>query len=215
MRTSISCSCHVAPRARASSAVRADAPHVYAITKARASSPPPAPPIRLGHDRHPQRPDRGGRAPSVTPPADAYVIDGAGHDGLSGPDRHGPAGATRRAGGARAAHVPDAARSSIAGGGRTSCAPSVVAAGYCQGGHAGADEGSPSAGITTVLAMPAGESIRGQSALVNVLAAGRRAADRRHRRRPAAGAQRRAHAGGAARHVFRTGRSSCARIPSR
>ena len=56
------------------------------------------------------------------------------------------------------------------------------------------------AGITTILATPAGDAIRGQSALVNTALGARRAADRRRRRRAARPA-RRQESGRAAREL--------------
>ena len=74
-------------RSRLASRARADAPHVYAINGARLVTVA-GPPVASGTIVV-----RNGLIEAVgadvQPPADAVVIDGAGFDRLSGPDRHG------------------------------------------------------------------------------------------------------------------------------
>jgi imidazolonepropionase-like amidohydrolase len=147
-------------------AARADAPHVYAITGARIV-PVSAPPIDSG-----TLVVRNGFVQavgaSVAPPADAVVIDGKGltvYPGLI--DMGHPAGlavpAVETARDARTLMEAERARR------QALIRPQVEAAGYVKA-DAPELKRLASAGITSVLATPAGDMIKGRSSLVAVAA---------------------------------------------
>ena len=121
MRTSIKLSLAALILALAVPGVRADAPHVYAITKARIVTAAGAD-ISSGTVVIRRNVIEAVGA-NVTPPADAYVIDGTGMTVYPGPHRHGPGRHARCAGDSPTRERFAPARSSIAGGARTSCAP--------------------------------------------------------------------------------------------
>lgn len=145
--------------------VRADAPHVYAVTKARivtaagAAIPSGTVVIR----RHVIE----AVGANVTVPADAYVIDGTGLTVYPGLIDMGPAGTLD------VPAIPEPrtfrTREELDRWWRAN----ILRADVVASGHVKVDTPemmkAAAAGITTMLATPAGEVIRGQSALVNVL----------------------------------------------
>lgn len=165
MRTSIKLSLAALILALAVPGVRADAPHVYAITKARivtaagAAIPSGTMVIRRNVIE--------AVGANVTPPADAYVIDGTGMTVYPGLIDMGPAGTVD------VPAIPDPrtfrTREELDRWWRANILRAdVVASGYVKVDTPEMMKAA-AAGITTVLAMPGGEVIRGQSALVNVL----------------------------------------------
>lgn len=146
--------------------VRADAPHVYAITKARivtaAGAPIPAGTVIIRNDVIEAV------GPGAAVPADALVIDGTGLTVYPGLIDMGSAGAldTPVIAEPRTFRTREELdrwwRSTI-------LRPDLVAANYVK---VDAPELSQmaAAGITSVLATPGGDVVRGQSALINVMA---------------------------------------------
>lgn len=165
MRTSIKLSLVTLILALAVSAVRADGPHVYAITNARIVTAAGAA-IAQGTVVIRNNLIEAVGA-NVKPPADAYVIDGTGMTVYPGLIDMGPAGTLD------VPVVPEPrtfrTREELDRWWRSNILRAdVVASGYVKVDTPEMMKAA-SAGITTVLATPAGEVIRGQSALVNVL----------------------------------------------
>lgn len=145
--------------------VRADAPHVYAITKARivtaAGAEIPSGTVVI------RRQVIEAVGANVTPPADAYVIDGTGMTVYPGLIDMGPMGTLE------VPAIPDPrtfrTREELDRWWRAN----ILRADVVASGHVKVDAPemmkAAAAGVTTVLAAPGGEVIRGQSALVNVL----------------------------------------------
>ena len=165
MRTSIKLSLAALILALAVPGIRADAPHVYAITKARivtaAGADIPSGTVVI------RRNVIEAVGANVTAPADAYVIDGTGMTVYPGLIDMGPVGTLD------VPAVPDPrtfrTREELDRWWRANILRAdVAAAGYFKVDTPEMMKAA-SAGITTVLATPGGEVIRGQSALVNVL----------------------------------------------